>query len=1156
MTDDHLIQQLESILTALRAGEPDASDRLVALLGDPVLGDKIAGDKIEVGHIDRARAVAIGRGARVVVYEGPTLPPEVVARLAALADILEMRGVDAPPPLPDDIPVVDPGAADYIFISYARPDQPIAERVEEYLKRAGFRVFRDTSAIRSGANWDMVIERALRETGRMVLLLSEHSMYYRKEVHREWFYYDQQRKPLHPLYLRPCDLHSRMASYNYIAVGDDLYGALARLVQDLISPWEPVPESTARDRVVISPAAGRRPLPEAFAALLAAVRGESSYAALSPDTVDEILRHRPADLTEYRLSRIAEWSQPKYQLDDRFVALTLLIDQGERAEGQRFIEPPERPRFNDLRAVLAYLKDHPALVLLGEPGCGKSTLLRRLQLDDSIDRLREGDEQRVSFFVPLNAYRAEPGRPLPLPLDWLAARWAQDYPDLPPLRDLLAGGRVLLLLDALNEMPHQSAAEYAERVGNWQQFVAEQVAGHPGNRAVFSCRTLDYSSSLSTDPLPVPQVQVQRMDDEQVQSFLRAYLPAHAAGVWRELQATPRLLDLVRTPYYLKLLTEQVEEGGRMPAGRAGLFTGFVRRVLRLQVNDRRNPLLLPDSLLDERDHTKLANDRWASPFDLPERGLLIPRLSDLAFRMQQSTPGTDSKQVTLRYDDACRALDGERGRDIVRAGRDLSILDEDIARDEVKYFHQLLQEYFAARRLARSPDPDLARVEWRADRVSPSLAETLAGLADSDPLPPLPATGWEETAALAAAMAGDPAAFIRGLMPANLPLAARCAASPEVAIPAGLKREIQDALIARTEDPAADLRARIAAGEALGTLGDPRFERREGPHGPYLLPPLVSIPGGEYPIGDDDAPYDDEKPAHTVKLAAFQIGRFPVTNAEYALFMAAGGYEDERWWETEAARAWLRGEGSSEGQKQYRRDMWKALRDNWTPERIQAMVPERFTSEEAEWSIWFRGLDKTSLEELLEAWYPEGQKYRQPEYWDDSRFNNPAQPVVGVTWYEARAYCAWLAAQTGRPFRLPREVEREAAARGLAGRRYAYGPEHDPARCNTFETHVRRTTPVGVFPGGETPEGAADLTGNVWDWTSTLYDRERFPYRYDPDDGREDPEAGGYRVVRGGSWYSALDNARASYRVRSDPSSRNYNYGFRCALSLDSSDF
>src|SRR5438477_484207 len=87
--------------------------------------------------------------------------------------------------------------------------------------------------------------------------------------------------------------------------------------------------------------------------------------------------------------------------------------------------------------------------------------------------------------------------------------------------------------------------------------------------------------------------------------------------------------------------------------------------------------------------------------------------------------------------------------------------------------------------------------------------------------------TTCPNTAITAAPMAGNPEAFVRGLMVQDLPLAARCAASPETHIRTEFKREIQDALIARTQDMRADVRARIAAGETLGEIGDPRFELR-----------------------------------------------------------------------------------------------------------------------------------------------------------------------------------------------------------------------------------------------------------------------------------------------------------------------------------------
>ena len=98
--------------------------------------------------------------------------------------------------------------------------------------------------------------------------------------------------------------------------------------------------------------------------------------------------------------------------------------------------------------------------------------------------------------------------------------------------------------------------------------------------------------------------------------------------------------------------------------------------------------------------------------------------------------------------------------------------------------------------------------------------------------------------------------------------------------------------------------------------------------------------------------------------------------------------------------------------------------------------------------------------------------------------------------------YCIWLSEQRSRYYRLPTEVEWEAAARGLESRQYAWGDDFDTVHTNTFETHLRRTSPVGVFPGGDTEAGIMDLTGNVWEWTISLF--ESYPYRVG--DGREDP--------------------------------------------------
>jgi uncharacterized small protein (DUF1192 family) len=124
-----------------------------------------------------------------------------------------------------------------VFISYARPDQAVAEQVEAHLLSSGFQIFRDARDIRGG-DWDMTIENALRDCDRMVLLLSSASMPYRKEVNREWFYFDQNRKPIHPLYLADCDLHSRMYAYNFRDARPGLQAALDLLTADLRQPFK------------------------------------------------------------------------------------------------------------------------------------------------------------------------------------------------------------------------------------------------------------------------------------------------------------------------------------------------------------------------------------------------------------------------------------------------------------------------------------------------------------------------------------------------------------------------------------------------------------------------------------------------------------------------------------------------------------------------------------------------------------------------------------------------------------------------------------------------------------------------------------------------------------------------------------------------------
>lgn len=154
--------------------------------------------------------------------------------------------------------------------------------------------------------------------------------------------------------------------------------------------------------------------------------------------------------------------------------------------------------------------------------------------------------------------------------------------------------------------------------------------------------------------------------------------------------------------------------------------------------------------------------------------------------------------------------------------------------------------------------------------------------------------------------------------------------------------------------------------------------------------------------------------------------------------------------------------------------------------------------------------------------------------------FSGDARPRESVNWFDAAAFCA------ARGARLPTEAEWEYAARGPDSLVYPWGNAFvDANAVSSWMKTARATEPIGNRPGGASWVGAYDQAGNVWEWTSSLY----APYPYDPDDGREDPEAVGLRVVRGGACCSyVIADVRAAYRFPVDPTTVDANIGFRCA--------
>jgi len=171
--------------------------------------------------------------------------------------------------------------------------------------------------------------------------------------------------------------------------------------------------------------------------------------------------------------------------------------------------------------------------------------------------------------------------------------------------------------------------------------------------------------------------------------------------------------------------------------------------------------------------------------------------------------------------------------------------------------------------------------------------------------------------------------------------------------------------------------------------------------------------------------------------------------------------------------------------------------------------------------------------------------------------------PVVNVSWYDAQKYIEWLNKKyqselpKGHRFCLPSEAEWEKAARGLDGNEYPWGDVFDKNKCNTEEGGKGDTTPVGAYsPQGDSPYGCADMAGNVWEWTRSLWGKDvnkpqfKYPYRFD--DKREDENADKsiLRVLRGGSFSYDGSVARCAFRDWYDPLVDYINHGFRVAAS------
>jgi formylglycine-generating enzyme required for sulfatase activity len=754
-----------------------------------------------------------------------------------------------------------------------------------------------------------------------------------------------------------------------------------------------------------------------------------------------------------------------------------------------------------LADITQALERHSAFVILGEPGAGKTTTLQKMAHDSAAARLTTGSG-RIPFLVHLSQQGER------APFDFLSAEWQQRTGT--DFGDALAAGRVLLLLDGINELPRE---ERPARLKAWRLFAEEYAECDP---CVFTSREKDYQSELN-----LPRVRIEPLDDARIADYLSRNQAEGLAGLLDDPHT--RLREMARNPFYLLLLTHAYRSNQPGMANRGWLLQWFVNELFSRE--------------------ERLAHPAWIA------RAAQSTVLAQMAFQMQEQGESTALPlKAALAILPAVVELDGVNlpapPTDLIHLARAATLLDPNTVPD-VRFYHHLLQEYFAARELLRrfAEGENLSRL-WRAKRSVAEMPPANAG--EWDALPEPPATGWEVTTLLACGLSGAPEKLIEAVRRVNPALAGRCLAEAGLApLPAlaPVLAATQKDLLADLYDPKMHLRARLQAGFALGKIGDPRFPVREIGGVRVILPEVVAVPGGRYLIGsvqnDPDA-FDREKPQTQIEINDFSIGKWPVTNAEFACFIQAGGYQNDQYWHGEIAKRWRDGEDVAGGQTKAFLDGRKVLLN--TP-RWQERAKDTWLPQDIE--IWEYATTLSEKDALF--WYSKfmfNKPRTQPAYWENIEYNNPSQPVIGVTWFEAGAYCAWFAQVAECECRLPSEIEWEASARGKnASRVYPWGKKWDAAKANTFEGRVFKSSPVGIYTavGGVGSFGVEDQAGNVWNWTSSLY----LPYPYNPIKS-ELPEAEGERVLRGGSWNDSRRNARCADRIGDVPDFFLTNLGFR----------
>ncbi len=795
-------------------------------------------------------------------------------------------------------------------------------------------------------------------------------------------------------------------------------------------------------------------------------------------------------------------------------------------------------------------------VLLGEAGSGKSTFVNYLTYLLSTHSEAAPEEMRGRLPVRL-ILREVAARRIPADAskgaaqmlwdalrDDITERLGEDVAVklLPHLQARLLKDGGFVLLDGLDEVP-----EAQQRRKALLQAVQDLAGMLPAksSRVLVTARPYAYADRKWHLP-EFTTLALAPFSEEQVNRFVeRWYQAARPSMGWNEdtardkgerlrtaLRERPYLGDLASRPLLLTLMATLHSSWGTLPEDRADLYEETVKLLLgRWQ---RAREVKAPGGEI-------LTEPGIAQALGVGE-GRIRAALETLAFQVHQR------QRSEARRDDA--PADISEGEVLVAFKPLLGSVEPDallgylrdraglvIAHREGVYAfpHRSFQEYLAACYQASLPQ----------------CAENLCRLVQDDP------AWWREVYLLAAGKLkqgglGNVVNMVNVLLPADpeqtVPVtdqhwrAANLVGQAllEVRLPEkAAEQPHYEAILKRTrrwltqwvEEGHLPARERAEAGDVLGQLGDPRFDpdrfflprSYRGEAEPFLG--FVEVPAGLFVMGSrkgEEQAYDNEfgNPERLEIPYTYWLARYPVTVAQFRCFVDTKGYENSAWW-AKTGWAWRTGEWDS-------------------------------TVEDEGLRYWL----KTRPAELRGA----------PMWWDEQRAF-PNRPVYSVSWFEAMAYCAWLNEQlkarlpTDYIVRLPTEAEWEKAARGLfprkrgepeGGRLYPWGDESWGEERANIEGLIGRVTTVAMYPRGATPSDLHDMSGNVWEWTLSLY--KSYPYR--ADDGRNDMDAEGARVVRGGSWYYGQWRARCACRLRLVPVGFHVDIGFRVVVSLASSEF